>query len=123
MKSLVYFFLSGIIFFFLNCSSVENINKNNFLDSDKNRNLFLELQRKVECIGCNPTKEELLEYYNWPNTYYSYNKNQIGEILKKQPPKDFICNTGDQEWYCKQPMKSNHPPPPRSAIDPFKLRR
>ncbi len=110
MKMDCFLFLSlTLLFSLLFCETGENKNKPQLSEKEMDSNLFFKLQQKVECIGCNPTKEELMEYYDWKNTLDAYNDNLSGNLIKTYPRKDFICNHGDKSWYCRQVQRSIHP--------------
>jgi hypothetical protein len=109
MKLFEFLLAYAIILFFISCeSSQTNRQKENLIVDDR-LSYYFKLMQKVECIGCNPTKEELLEYSTWKNSWQAYNKNHSGQISKIYPKRDYIfCNPGDKSWYCNQP---NRPPP------------
>lgn len=105
------FFLTGvIILFFISCESNKANNRKESLIVNDSSDYYFKLMQKVECVGCNPTKEELLEYSNWKNSWQAYNKNHSGQISKMYPKRDYIfCNPGDKSWYCPQSRPPLHP--------------
>jgi|JI9StandDraft_2_1071091.scaffolds.fasta_scaffold60185_2 hypothetical protein len=93
----LYLFLISFTF----CETVdnkENLQQNNQLES----NYFLKLKQKVDCLGCKPTQEELIEYFNWHIALETQNNFISGKFQKQYSRSSYICDPKElpKRWYC-----------------------